>query len=123
MNVKLCTWQWEMIVVVGVLGAVGVVVHSPPIEMVGATAVVLSFAHGQVSDRMAEREAARERPNVECHAMARRYFVGKEALWFIYFAVKGSWSALVGVVVFLAYPIWRAWWRAHSPLSTGEESK
>ncbi len=110
------TWQGELAVVGTVLGGVLLATHAPLVEVVGAGAVLASFAHGQVSDRLAEKEAARARPEVYCHAWARRYFLAKEALWLIYFVAKGAWSALVGCAVFLAYPAWRSWWRRRSPM-------
>lgn len=103
-----------------VLGLVLLVTHAPSIEMIGAGAVLASFAHGQVSNRLAEREAARTVPDVHCHAWAGRYFLLKELLWLVYFVAKGAWSALVGCVVFLAYPLWRTWWRRRSPLPKDE---
>lgn len=105
------TWQGELAGVAIILGAVLLVTHAPWIEVVGSAAVLASFAHAQVSDRLAEREAARQTPDVHCHAWARRYFLVKEALWLVYFVTKGAWSALVGCAVFLAYPAWRTWWR------------
>lgn len=115
------TWQYEMIVVAAVLSAVVLLTNNHPIEWVGAGAVLLSFGHAQVADRLAEAE--RERRDgalygdqdvhaVACHAWATRYLVGKEALWLVYFVVHHSWSALAGVGLFIAYPFWRAWWRS-----------
>jgi hypothetical protein len=110
------TWVGELAVVAAVLGGVLLVTGAPWFELVGSCAVLASFAHGQVSDRLAEREAARTSPEVHCHAWARRYFLSKEALWLVYFVAKGAWSAFVGCAVFLAYPAWRTWWRRRSPL-------
>lgn len=110
------TWQFEMLVVAVVLSLVGQATGGGAVEMVGAFAVLLSFGHAQVADRLAEREAARATATVECHAWATRYLVGKEALWLAYFVLHRSWSALAGVVLFLAYPLWRRWWRTRRPL-------
>ena len=33
-------------------------------------------------------------------------------LWLVYFVAKGAWSAIAGVALFLAYPLWRRWWRS-----------
>ncbi len=110
------TWHVELAVVAVILAAVALVTHGGAVELLGAGAVTLSFAHAQVADRLAERDAARARPSVACHAWATRYLVGKEALWLAYFVVHRSWSALAGVALFLAYPLWRRWWRAGHPL-------
>lgn len=119
-------------------------------EWIGAVAVLLTFAHVQVADRLAETESTREmlrrdalcksqlyehaheklRPplhvvkaaderywlHVDCHHWARRYLVSKEICWLIYFVMLGAWSALVGVGVFLLYPVWRHYYRKRYPL-------
>lgn len=105
------TWVWELGTVALALVAVLLATHAPLVEVIGSGAVLASFAHGQVSDRLAERDAARAVPEVHCVAWARRYFLAKEALWLVYFVAKGAWSALVGCAVFLVYPAWRAWYR------------
>lgn len=119
------TWYVEMFVVAVVLSAVALLSGGGPLELLGAAAVLLSFGHAQVADRLAEREAERrayvrfddDAHGVACHAWATRYLVGKEALWLFYFVAHRSWSALAGVALFLAYPVWRRWWRARHPLN------
>ena len=111
------TWHVELTAVAAALAGMALVTGSRLAEWVGALAVLASFAHGQVTDRLAEREAARARPAVRCHRWARGYFVAKESLWVAYFVAHRSWSALVGCALFLAYPAWRAWWRARYPLA------
>ena len=85
-----------------------------PVEWIGAVAVLLTFGHAQVANRLAER-AEIQADGVECYRWARRYWIGKEILWLIYFVMLGAYSALVGVGVFLLYPIWRVLWRAPHP--------
>jgi len=114
--VTLRTWQIELAVVASVLAGVNLLVGSAWLEWLGAAAVLAGFAHAQVADRLAERQAIRTQPDVECHRLATRYFVSKEALWCAYFMGHGSWSALVGCAVFLAYPIWRSFWRLYRPI-------
>lgn len=94
-----------------VLATVLIVTEAPAIELIGSGAVLASFAHGQVSDRLAEKEAEKPSPDVKCFRWSGRYFLMKEALWLSYFILKGAWSALVGCAVFLVYPLWRRWWR------------
>jgi hypothetical protein len=116
--VTLPTWQFEILIVAHLLAVVWVLTGAKPVELLGAAAVVLTFAHAQVSDRMAEREARRVTPDVHCYRWSLRYFVGKELLWLAYFAAHRSWSALVGVGVFLVYPLWRGWYRRRWPLES-----
>jgi len=86
------------------------------LEFAGCAAVQCAFGHAAIADRFAEREALRTVPEVECHRSSLRYFVAKEVLWLAYFVGHKSWSAIVGVGVFLAYPAWRRWYRARFPI-------
>lgn len=114
------TWQYEMFVVAVVLSAVVLITKGGYLEWIGAGAVLLSFGHAQVADRLAWAASFTaesfspdaRRYHVRCYAWATRYLVGKEALWLVYFVLHQSWSALAGVGLFLAYPFWRAWWRS-----------
>lgn len=114
------TWQVELAIVTAVLLVVAGASGGGAVELVGAAAVVLSFAHAQVADRLAEGEHLRrsyyrdevaDTHAVHCYRWAARYFVGKEALWCCYFIALHSSTALAGVALFLAYPLWRRWWR------------
>lgn len=105
------TWHAELVVVGAVLGAVVFATQGGARDWLVAAAILASFAHGQVSDRLAEQEGLRARPAVDCWKWSRRYFVLKESLWAAFFFASGSYAALVGVGLFLAYPVWRSWWR------------
>lgn len=113
---KIRTWNLELAAVATILVIVAIATAGGWIELLGATAVSLSFAHAQVADRLAERDAAREHPSVTCHRWATRYLVSKETVWCVYFVAHRSWSALAGVALFLAYSPWRRWWRRRHPL-------
>jgi hypothetical protein len=106
------TWHVEAAGVAVVLATVTLATGARAVEWIGSLAVLASFMHGQVADRLAEREAARSSPDVHCHRWAGRYFAAKEALWLVYFVVHRSYAALAGVALFLAYPLWRRWWRS-----------
>jgi len=112
MSIKIRTWMVEQTVVATILSLVVFLTHGGWIEWVGAVAVLLSFAHGSVTDRLAEMEGHREKPQVECYKWAKRYFLGKECFWLVYFIAHHSWSALVGVGLFLIYPFWRSFYRS-----------
>lgn len=109
------TWVGEMLVVGAVLAGVAIL-RGVWVEWLGAAAVLASFGHASVAERMREREAARDRPEVQCFRWSWRYFVAKEVLWVAYFASTGAHAALAGCGVFLLYPAWRAWWRRRHPL-------
>jgi hypothetical protein len=113
-SLKLRTWQIEAAAALAVLSVVAIACGNRPIEWIGVLAVWLSFMHGQVSDRLVERQAELAAPDVHCWQWSRAYFAGKELLWVAYFVAHRSYSALVGCALFLAYPIWRAWYRRQS---------
>ena len=50
------TWHIEMTFVAIVLLALGLLAGGGAVELVGAAAVVLTFGHAQVADRLAENE-------------------------------------------------------------------
>ena len=109
------TWQREALVALVVLALPVCLlgVWADPVQWFGVIAVWVSFMHAQVSDRLSAKQAARARRgapvDVECHAWERRYFVGKEALWCVYFVALEAWPALTGVALFLGYRWWRGW--------------
>lgn len=111
------TWYAETGIVAFILLAVLVFTHRLfSVELIAAAAVLLTFGHASVADRLAEREELRCTPEVECFRKMWYYFVGKEMLWLLYFFMIHAYSALVGVFVFLAYPVWRRLYRRHYPL-------
>jgi hypothetical protein len=112
---KVRTYQVERAVAAVVVGAIAVY-RNDWREWVGACAVLLTFCHMQVSDRLAERQAAKSEPDVECHRWLGYYLVAKEVHWVVYFVLLEAWTALAGVPLFLLYPAWRRWWRTHYPL-------
>ncbi len=108
------TWVIELgVVAVILLGVTLGLGGGSFIELIGSAAVLVSFAHGQVADRLAEKEAARAIPDVSCFRWLLIYFITKEFLWAIYFVMHHSYAALVGIAVFLLYPIWRKVYRKY----------
>lgn len=101
------TWQIEAGVVAFVLLAVFVTTGAAWKELIGSAAVFVTFMHAQVADRMAEQQKQMTTPSVECWPWLQRYYVTKEVLWLVYFALSQTWAALAGVFVFLLYPLWR----------------
>jgi hypothetical protein len=101
-----------MLVLTAILLAVNLLTHKLfSIEILAAVAVILTFGHAQIADRLVEQEELKDKPAVECYWKLQYYFVGKELFWFLYFVLNHSYSALVGVIVFLLYPVWRKVYR------------
>lgn len=115
------TYNIESAFVFGVLALTAIVFGKTWHEWVAVFAVYGTFKHASVSNRLEEKEAQRkaqgEKVYVDCYHMATKYFYFKEAMWFSYFVLCGQWSALAGVLVFLAYNPWRKFWRKHNPLT------
>jgi hypothetical protein len=110
------TWHFESLFVAIFLTAITYLTKNSFTEYIGCAAVWLTFNHASVSDRMAERQALKTKPDVDCYRMSLVYFIGKELLWLAYFLKTGSYSALCGVILFLVYPFWRKFWRKYHPL-------
>lgn len=113
------TWVFELFFVATILLIVLLNKKSfSYVEVIGSLAVLSSFAHGQISDRMAERQSALVKPDVECYRWSLFYFLFKEILWSLFFILNHAYSALVGVIIFLLYPAWRKIYRRYiSPIS------
>lgn len=109
------TWHGEMAVVAVVLVGVSLV-RGGATEWLAALAVLATFGHASVAERLREREVSRDVVSVECHRWLGRYWVAKELLWVVFFLVTQAYAALAGCGVFLAYPLWRRWYRKRSPL-------
>lgn len=82
-----------------------------PVEWIGWLAILATFSHASIADRMAEKQAALVKPTVECYRWSLFYYIVKELCWFIYFVALHSYAALCGCVVFLLYPGWRKLYR------------
>jgi len=106
------TWKAELLFVAFVLLIINGFRKDPfTIELLAAVAVLLSFGHAQIADRLAEKEEQKAEPDVSCYKKLRFYFIGKELFWCLYFIMNHSYSALAGVFIFLAYPFWRKLYR------------
>jgi hypothetical protein len=108
------TWHLEILFVAFILFVANMFgSHLHPVELLGAVAVLLSFGHAQIADRLAEKEGQRAIPEVNCYKKLWYYFIGKELFWLTYFILNHSYSALAGVLIFLSYPIWRRFYRTN----------
>lgn len=107
------TWTYEFMAVGMILVVVTLLTTdwtSPraiAFNLAGAVGVFFSFAHANVASRMTERQAIQEKPDVWCWYKAERYWLLKETAWFVAFMASGMYSALVGNVLFILFPVWR----------------
>lgn len=111
------TWHYESLIVASILFTVALLNAHSWTEWVGSAAVLVNFGYVSIADRLAERQAAQVKPDVECYAKLALYFVAKEALWAVFFLATRSYAALAGVGLFLIYPMWRKAYRKWKPLT------
>lgn len=109
------TWHAELAFVVLVLAAVAALSGGGSVEWVGVGAVSLSFAHAQVADRLAEREASRAVAGVDCYrwAAARPDFKGSLTVELIRFframCPQYAFRFVVGSDLVDQCPTWEGW--------------
>lgn len=120
---KFETWMAETTIVAIVLAIVAYFtgIHlggQRIIDWIGAAAVLYTFKHASVSDRLAEKQGIKIVPDVSCYRKLREFYVIKEILWVIYFIILGSYTPLIGCAIFLFYPIWRKIWRRYYPMES-----
>lgn len=115
---RLRTWHVESAVVLLLLSVTASASGGGLAAWLGVVAVQCSFHHMAIGERMREREAARPVPSVECHRQLTAFLVAKEAAWIALFLVTRTYPALVGCVLFLAYPAWRRAWRRVHPITS-----
>lgn len=109
------TWVWERSAAAVVLFSVAGLTNPTPIGFITALAVLLTFAHVQIADRLQEAQATAEHPSVECHRKLMPTLVAKEISWCAVWVLTGLWPAMAGSALFLVYPIWRKWYRRMQP--------
>ena len=95
----------------------------PPLHFSFRESVFFTFLHAQVADRMQERQAILEKPDVECYWKSNWFFGIKEFLWIVFFLMIHSYAALSGAILFSIYPFWRKYWRKIKPLKTHYSSR
>ena len=105
---RIRTWQKESAVMAIILASV-TALHPTLAEFVCAFAVWVTFMHGQV----AEEQGKLSMSSVSCYRWSRRYFVLKELSWIAFFVITQAYSAIIGSVVFLLYPLWRKLYDEH----------
>jgi hypothetical protein len=114
------TWYFETAFAVAVIVSTTLATATRAIDWIACAAVIATFRHGQITDRMVEAQGALPTPTVHCYRVAGRYWVMKEVLWIAFFVLQGSYAAVVGAALFALYPAWRRAWRAFHPMTVEE---
>jgi len=116
---KCHTYHIEMWFVAFTLVWVALITNKWLIEWVWVLAVLLTFWHASVADRLEEKEEkiqenGNNKDGVRCWYTLKRYYYAKEICWSIYFILLWAWSAIIWVVLFLLYWPWRKMYRKHT---------
>lgn len=110
-------WKYELVVVTIILAITTFIFANDFINWLTTLAVLFTFQHAQIGDRLQEQQRTLDRPTVECYRKLAWYFGIKEILWVIVFLMLHNYAAIVGAVLFTLYPLWRAFYRKKiSPL-------
>ena len=113
---KLRTWHYELGVVALSISATTYFMHNDLINWLTTAAVIFTFQHAQIGDRLQEKQAILDKPTVECYKKLSKMFIIKEILWISAFILMANYAALVGSILFMIYPYWRKYYRIKHPL-------
>lgn len=112
---KIKTYKLELAVATVILVSTAVLSGGSLAAWIGSIAVLISFCHTQVADRMGEEQELSKTPSVDCYKKLNQYLIAKEFLWIIYFIMLKAYPSLMGTVLFLLYPLWRKFYRKRFP--------
>lgn len=107
------TWVYEIIVIGLVLCTIDIVFANNLINWITTLAILFTFNHAQIGDRLQERQHKMDQPTVECYYKLNKLFTIKEILWIISFLLMHNYSAIVGSCLFALYPYWRKYYRKY----------
>jgi hypothetical protein len=107
------TWHFEVGIVAIILCTITFFFANNWTNWIATAAVIITFNHATICDRLQEKQSRMIRPTVECYHKLHRLFVSKEILWIVFFIMTGSYSAIVGSGLFALYPLWRKLYRRH----------
>lgn len=111
------TYIWETVfVALYLLGTTGFILYVSTIpvntaseafgQLLTAVALLLTFWHMTVATRLQEKQVQTQE-TVSCHRTLNYYLFCKEVAWVGAFLCLGAWNAILGVPIFLLYPVWR----------------
>ncbi len=116
------TWHFELSVVAVIICSVTFFLHNDLINWITTCAILVTFNHGIIGDRLQERQSKMNKPTVECYYKLNRLFYQKEILWITVFLLSGNYAAITGSVLFFLYPFWRKFYRSKiKPLNNLED--
>jgi hypothetical protein len=79
------TWHYETAIVALILCSVTAVFKNDLVNWITTVAILFTFNHGQIGDRLQEKQKILDKPTVECYWKLNRLFVAKEIIWIVAF--------------------------------------
>jgi hypothetical protein len=107
------TWHFEIVIVSIILALVTYWLKNDIVNWLTTLAIIFTFNHAQIGDRLQEKQANMDKPTVECYHKLHKVFVIKEILWITAFIYMGNYAATAGSILFIMYPAWRRWYRSN----------
>lgn len=105
------TWHYELIVISLILCGITFFAANNLVNWVTTVAVLLTFQHAQIGDRLQERQGVMDKPTVECYHKLNKLFAAKEVFWITAFILMANYAAIFGSALFALYPLWRKYYR------------
>jgi hypothetical protein len=105
------TWHFEILIVAIILSMVTLFFANNIINWITLIAILLTFNHAQIGDRLQARQSAMIVPDIECYWKLNKLFIAKEVTWIVAFLLMGNYAAIVGSLLFAIYPFWRKYYR------------
>jgi hypothetical protein len=105
------TWHYEIIVLASVLCIVNLIAANNLVNWITTLAILITFNHSQIADRLMERQKELQVRTVECVHKLVYLFLAKETVWITAFLVMRNYAAIVGSIVLFLYPFWRKIYR------------
>lgn len=104
-------WILEAIIVFILLITISEIIGGNLINRITSVALLFTFMHCQITYRLSESQTSNEDINkVSCYKYANYYWIFKEMLWITIFILSELWTAIVGSIIFLIYPLWRKYY-------------
>lgn len=108
---RISTYIKEMLVVIPILCITTWINANNTVNWTMTAAVIATFCHAQISDRLKESQQIIANKTVKCYWKLNWYFGIKEILWITAFIMVHTYAAIVGSVLFALYPFWRKLYR------------
>lgn len=109
------TWHYEILVVGVILSLVTLVFQNNKINWLTTMAILFTFNHAQIGDRLQEGQNQLTNPDVKCYWKLNILFAMKEVVWVVVFLLLHNYAAIVGCILFVLYPVWRKVYRKYYP--------